>query len=106
MVTMKSLILKSIKLFSVSIIDMKSNVFFEELISAVYKLLIIEPVIQFDSKRIRSQSSEVDNLACDNSKILKKTNWKPEYDLGSAIMETINRMKKNQSYYKSDTYNV
>jgi nucleoside-diphosphate-sugar epimerase len=106
MVTMKSLIHKSIKLCWATNIGMNFSVLVEEFISVNYKLFNIEPLIQFDSKRIRSQSSEVDNLVCDNSKILKETNWKPKYDLGSAIMEIIKKMKKNQDYHKSGTYNV
>ena len=31
-----------------------------------------------DDKRIRPQNSEVDQLVCDNSKLLKNSNWKPK----------------------------
>ena len=87
-------------------IGMNFSVSIEELISIISKSFNIDPVIKSESKRIRSQNSEVDNLVCDNSKLLSETNWKPEYDLESAIMETIKWMKKNQDYYKSDRYNV
>lgn len=59
-----------------------------------------------DEKRIRPKGSEVERLLCGNSKILEKTNWKPEYNLEKGLIETIRWFEKNLSYYKSRIYNV
>ena len=95
------------KLFGeVTNIGMNFSVSVEELISIISKLFKIDPIIECDNRRIRNQNSEVDNLVCDNSKLIKETNWKPEYNLESAILETIDWIKKNSSFFKPNIYNV
>lgn len=56
--------------------------------------------------RVRPANSEVERLYCDNSKLVNKTNWKPEYDLKSGLIETYNWMSNNLQLYKPDFYNV
>jgi len=59
-----------------------------------------------DTKRLRPQKSEVEQLRCDNSKILKATAWKPSYDLEKGLMKTISWISKNTRMYKSGMYHV
>ncbi|MEW6470511.1 MAG: hypothetical protein AB1458_16485 [Bacteroidota bacterium] len=50
--------------------------------------------------------SEVERLVCNNQKLLKHTDWKPEYDLEKGLTETIAWMEKNISVFKAGIYNV
>jgi len=59
-----------------------------------------------DQERVRPGQSEVDRLVCNNGKILKRTEWKPEYDLDKGLKETINWFKETDNIYKSQIYNV
>jgi dTDP-glucose 4,6-dehydratase len=59
-----------------------------------------------DKERIRPESSEVDQLICDNSKLLKHTSWEPCFTLKSGLIETIGWMESNIDSYKSEIYNV
>ena len=59
-----------------------------------------------DEQRLRPEKSEVNRLLGSNEKILRLTNWRPEYDLKSGIAETIEFLKKNMDRYKIDIYNV
>lgn len=64
--------------------------------------------IRTTKERIRPSSSEVDRLICDNSKLLKQTSWRPEYNLEEGIKEVIEWMKlpENMIEYKPKIYNV
>ncbi len=64
--------------------------------------------IKSSEERIRPKNSEVERLFCDNSKLLKHTNWNPNYTLEQGIAEVIEWMKKpeNLNNFKSDRYNV
>ena len=42
-----------------------------------------------DESRIRPDASEVAQLRCDNSKLLKHSSWKPDYTLEEGLKETI-----------------
>lgn len=52
-----------------------------------------------NKKIIRPEQSEVDNLQCDNNKIIKQTKWKPKTSLDYGLKQTINWIKKNYSEY-------
>jgi len=62
--------------------------------------------IEYDESRLRPEKSEVNRLWCDNSKALEILGWKPEYTLESGLMETIEWIKNNLHYFKTDIYNV
>jgi NAD dependent epimerase/dehydratase len=57
-----------------------------------------------DHERERPANSEVDRLCCDNKKILKLTEWRPQYNLESGLDETIDWLKNNLHLYKSELY--
>ena len=59
-----------------------------------------------DDKRIRPQNSEVDQLVCDNSKILKNSNWKPKINFEEGLVKTIDWLKNSKLSTKSDLYHV
>ena len=47
------------------------------------------PKIQMDKKRVRPHKSEVQKLQCDNSELIKLTNWKQRYTFLKGINNTI-----------------
>ncbi len=59
-----------------------------------------------DEQRLRPEKSEVNRLLGKNEKILKLTNWKPQYTFEEGIKETIEFIKNNLSSYKPDIYNL
>ncbi|KAI3345912.1 NAD-dependent epimerase/dehydratase family protein [Clostridium botulinum] len=59
-----------------------------------------------DEKRLRPENSEVNRLWGDNSKIKELTDWKPQYSLDDGLLETIDWIKNNINYFKTDIYNV
>ena len=59
-----------------------------------------------DEQRLRPEKSEVNRLLGCNKKIKKLTKWEPRYTFKQGIEETIEWIKDNKCYYKSDIYNV
>jgi len=76
------------------------------LIKRIAELMDAEVAIQTDNNRIRPVKSEVERLCCDNTKILKTSKWKPEYDLKKGLLETIEWIQSNLKFYKPEIYNV
>ena len=56
--------------------------------------------------RTRSSNSEVVRLVCDNSKILKNTQWKPKVKIEKGLDMTINWFRKFKDLFKHDIYHV
>lgn len=59
-----------------------------------------------DDERIRPENSEVNRLWADNSKIKQLTEWRPKYSIEEGLKETIEWIKNNMQYFKTDIYNV
>ena len=57
---------------------------------------------------MRPDNSEVERLNCDNTNLIKNTNWSPKYTLKNGLIEVIKWMQNpdNLNFYKSDNYNV
>lgn len=87
-------------------IGMSEEISIGDLVKLISKLIGREVEIISDEQRIRPDKSEVERLFCNNQKILANTLWKPEYNLESGLTETIDWIKNNLSYFKSDIYNV
>jgi len=62
--------------------------------------------IKKETQRTRSLKSEVDRLVCDNSKILKHTQWKPMIKIEKGLDMTINWFRKFKDLFKHDIYHV
>jgi dTDP-glucose 4,6-dehydratase len=90
----------------ISNIGMSEEITIGDLVKLIAKLIGSEVEIRSDLQRIRPDKSEVERLFCNNSKILANTLWKPDYTLESGLMETIEWIKNNLSYFKTDIYNV
>lgn len=59
-----------------------------------------------EEQRLRPEKSEVNRLLGSNEKIMRLTNWKPQYTFKQGIDETIKWMRENLDAYKTDIYNV
>lgn len=64
--------------------------------------------ILVENERLRPEKSEVYRLLGDNTKIMRLTNWRPQYDLVSGLTETITWFKQpeNLNRYKAWLYNI
>ena len=62
--------------------------------------------IKKEKQRRRSAKSEVVRLVCDNSKILKHTQWKPKIKIEKGLDMTINWFRKFKDLFKHDIYHV
>ena len=62
--------------------------------------------IKKEKTRTRSKKSEVVRLVCDNSKILKHTQWKPKIKIEQGLDLTIDWFKKFKDLFKHDIYHV
>lgn len=59
-----------------------------------------------DDERLRPEKSEVNRLWADNTKIKELTDWSSEYTLDTGLKETVDWIKDNMRYFKTDIYNV
>ena len=85
---------------------MKKEITIGDLAWKISSLMGSKIVINTDDQRVRPENSEVERLFCDNTKLIKNTNWQPDYDLEKGLVETIEWLKKNISLYKPQLYNV
>ena len=100
-------IYKSNKLFGeITNIGMNEEISIGDLAEKVAKLMGKEIKIIRDEKRIRPDASEVEQLRCNNEKLLKNTDWHPDYNLEKGLLETIDWFKNSSHIYKSELYNV
>ena len=77
-----------------------------ELAQLICDLMGHDIQIAADAQRVRPENSEVERLLCDNSKVLKYTDWKPQYTFKTGLQETISWLEKHLSNYKSGIYNI
>ena len=91
---------------SVTNIGMNEEISVEALASSIAELLEVKISIKEDKQRVRPENSEVERLRCDNSKLLKFTQWKPKYDLAKGLKETVDWIKNNLEMYKHHIYNL
>lgn len=97
----------SVKLFGESTnIGVNEEITVKDLVHLVSKLMNKKVAVEGEKIRIRPELSEVERLWCDNSKILKMTDWRPEYNLKNGLQETIAFIEKHLSIYKTEIYNV
>ena len=87
-------------------IGMNQNYSIEEVFLKIKEILNSKVIIREDHERKRNIKSEVNNLLCDNSKILKNTNWKPKFNIDEGLNKTIKWFVNNSDFFKSNIYNV
>ncbi len=59
-----------------------------------------------DEQRLRPEQSEVLNLLSNNSLAREKCDWVPKVPLEEGLIRTIEFIKKNMQYYRSDQYSL
>lgn len=59
-----------------------------------------------DEERLRPEKSEVNRLLGCNEKIMRLTDWKPQYSLEEGLKNTIAFLRDNLDKYKADIYNL
>lgn len=59
-----------------------------------------------DEQRLRPEKSEVNRLVGSNEKIMRLTNWVPQYTFEQGLAETITFLRNNLDKYKADIYNI
>ena len=84
----------------------QTEISIQDLAEEIIRQLRPNAKIVSDEQRIRPKDSEVNRLLGSNEKIMKLTNWKPQYTFEQGIQETISFIQNNMSAYKSDIYNI
>tara|TARA_S200000501_G_C20745274_1_gene709217 strand:- start:193 stop:1173 length:981 start_codon:yes stop_codon:yes gene_type:complete len=86
-------------------IGSKNETSVEKLIHKISRIMGITKKIKIERNRIRPKDSEVERLVCDNSFLLKNSNWKPKYTLNDGLVETIKWVKEEyRKNFKNDKY--
>ena len=93
---------RKVFLGTVTNIGSKNEISIKDLITKISRLMNINKEISFDKKRIRPKKSEVDRLVCDNSRIIKNSNWKPKFNLDQGLLKTIEWMLNNNKNIKNE----
>lgn len=76
-----------------------------DLAKKIFDLMNVDIEITTDKQRLRPEKSEVERLWCDNRKAKEILNWKPETSLDEGLKQTIEWIKNNLSFYKTNIYN-
>lgn len=87
-------------------VGMNKEISIGDLLLLISELMGVNIATEQENQRIRPHDSEVDRLCCDNKKVLKRTNWRPTYNLKKGIAETIEWFKENIEHYKPQIYNL
>ena len=77
-----------------------------ELASELIAQINPEAEIIHDKERMRPEKSEVNRLLGSNKKILEMTNWRPSDSMEEGLRRTIEFIRENLNYYKTDIYNI
>ncbi len=77
-----------------------------DLARRILALLNSKAAIETDPERVRPESSEVDRLACDNTKLTDATCWRPSRSLDEGLRETIDWVHRNLNRYKPELYSI
>jgi len=78
----------------------------KDIAEKIIKKLNLNVTIKKDKKRVRVVNSEVTRLVCDNSRILKNTNWKPKIKIDEGLDKTIEWFKNSKDFYKHNIYHI
>lgn len=87
-------------------VGMNDEISIGELAQKLMNIVGVNAELKQEEDRIRPNNSEVDRLRCDNSKLIKSTDWTPKYNIDDGLIETINWIKNNIERYKPDIYHV
>ena len=83
----------------------RTNISIKNLANKIIKLTGSKKNISRNKNIFRPKLSEVQNLKCENKKLLKYTDWRPKTDLNTGLKKTIDWIKVNKSKY-FNTYKI
>jgi len=83
-----------------------SEITMGDLVRRITHRLGADVEIVTDAERVRPDTSEVQRLYCDNTKVQACTGWAPVYDLDRGLDETIAWLEGHLTEYKPSAYNV
>lgn len=87
-------------------IGMQEEITIANLVKLIAQIIGTDVEIISEEQRIRPEKSEVERLFCNNEKIISNTNWRPAYNLEKGLTETVDWIRENLSYFKTNIYNV
>ncbi|MGD9900443.1 MAG: NAD-dependent 4,6-dehydratase LegB [Calditrichaceae bacterium] len=87
-------------------VGMDEEISIGDLVKKIRSIIGRDVKIIEEKDRVRPDKSEVEQLRCNNKKILENTKWRPSYNLDTGLTETINWIKNNLDLYKAEIYNV
>jgi Nucleoside-diphosphate-sugar epimerases len=77
-----------------------------QLAEELIRQINLNAAVVCDEERLRPEKSEVNRLLGCNEKIMRLTDWKPQYSLEEGLKHTIEFLKGNLDKYKTDIYNI
>jgi nucleoside-diphosphate-sugar epimerase len=77
-----------------------------DLAALIARLMGVSPRIRSEAERERPASSEVERLVCDNSLLLKSTDWRPTHTLESGLRETIDWFTRQAAVPRPTEYHT
>lgn len=77
-----------------------------DIANKIFNIIGVKPEIIKDINRVRPTKSEVTELHCDNSKLIKNTNWTQKISFDEGLKETIKWFEKHKDNYNSLNYHV
>lgn len=73
----------------------------KDLFHNICSLMDVKADVKIANERIRPHKSEVMNLICNNSKLIKMTNWVNAYNIDIGLLKTIEWIREHKMYYKN-----
>lgn len=77
-----------------------------DLASKLIRMINPNAQIICDNDRLRPDKSEVNRLLGSNEKIRNMTDWEPQYSIEEGLGITVEWIRQNIKYYKTDIYNI
>ena len=87
-------------------IGMNQEISIRELIDLIAGVMDRPISYVSEEQRRRPDTSEVQRLRCDNSKIIQHTSWRPRYSLRQGVEATVTWIEKNMPSLKARLYNI
>lgn len=87
-------------------VGMNQEISIGDLAALIARLMGVSPRIAAVPERERPAASEVDRLVCDNSLLLKATDWRPAHTLESGLRETIAWFQREGAVARAADYHI
>jgi NAD dependent epimerase/dehydratase len=85
-------------------IGMDAEISVLDLANMIADLMGVEVTPLTDDTRVRPTASEVERLRCDNRRLLKRTAWRPAFDLRTGLEATVNWFREGGPVRGAESY--